>query len=178
MKNNVASHKIRGGQKGMTLIELVIYMSMLVVLLSAIVQSTLMLSTHYRAVRNTRDLEDSGINVIDRIVREARSASDVLPIAGGSFATTTFVTTDSVSGQSTTTSFYVVGDKLRISENGIDLGPLTKESVKVIGFDVKLIQNSNSKAIKIELSLLSDEATPAVIAKNFYNTVVIRGSYQ
>ncbi|MFM2383755.1 MAG: hypothetical protein RIQ72_327, partial [Candidatus Parcubacteria bacterium] len=91
---------------------------------------------------------------------------------------TTFVTTDSVSGQSTTTSFYVVGDKLRISENGIDLGPLTKESVKVIGFDVKLIQNSNSKAIKIELSLLSDEATPAVISKNFYNTVVIRGSYQ
>ncbi len=178
MKKDIAQYNIREGQKGMALIELVIYMSMLVVLLSAIVQSTLMLSTHYRAVRNTRDLEDSGINVIDRLVREARSASSVLPIAGGSFATTTFVTTDSVSGQSTTTSFYVVGDKLRISENGIDLGPLTKESVKVIGFDVKLIQNSNSQAIKIELSLLSDEATPAVISKNFYNTVVIRGSYQ
>lgn len=162
----------------MTLVEVLIYMSMLVMLLGAITQSVLMLSTHYRAVRNTRDLEDSAINVMDRLVREARSATDVLPIPGGSFATTTFVTTDTVSGQSTTTSFYVVGDKLRISENGIDLGSLTKESVKVTGFDVKLVQNSNSKAIKIELSLLSDEATPAVIAKVFYNSVVIRGSYQ
>jgi type II secretory pathway pseudopilin PulG len=178
MKKNTISHRVQKNQKGMTLVELIIYMSMLVLLLGAIIQSVLMLSTHYRAVRNTRDLEDSGINVMDRIVREARSATDVLPIAGGSFATTTFITTDSVTGLSTTTSFYVVSNKLHISENGVDLGPLTKESVRVIGFDVKLIQNSNSKAIKIDVSLLSDEATPAIIAKNFYNTVVIRGSYQ
>ncbi len=165
-------------KKGMTLVEVLVYISMLVMLLGVITQSVLMLSTHYRAVRNTRDLEDSAINVMDRLVREARNATDVLPIAVGSFATTTFITTDTVTEQSTTTSFYVVDDTLRISENGIDLGPLTKESVKVTGFDVTIIQNSNSKAIKIELSLVSDEATPAVIAKVFYNSVVIRGSYQ
>lgn len=166
-------------QSGMSLIELIIYMSMLVVLLGAITQSILMLSTHYRAVRNTRDIEDSAINVMDRLVREARSATDIAaPYPSTSFATTTFITTDFTTGQSTTTSFFVVGDKLRISENGVDLGPLTKESVRVTGFDVRVIQTSNSKAIKIDLSLLSDEATPAVISKNFYDTVVIRGSYQ
>lgn len=178
MKKTIAIYGKKSRQKGMSLVELVIYMSILVVLLSTIIQAVLMLSTHYRAVRNTRDLEDSGINVIDRIVREARSASSVV-VAGVSASTTaTFVTTDSVSGQSTTTRFFIVGDKLHISENNIDLGPLTKESVKVLGFELAAVQNSNSQALKIGISLLSDEATPAVISKNFYNTVVIRGSYQ
>jgi type II secretory pathway pseudopilin PulG len=165
--------------RGMSLVELMVYMSMLVVLLGAIVQSVLMLTTHYRAVRNTRDIEDSAINVLDRLVREARSATDVAtPYPNTSFATTTFIATDSVTGLSTTTSFYIVNEKLHISQNGVNLGPLTKESVRVTGFDVRVIQTSNSKAIKIDLSLLSDEATPAVISKNFYNTVVLRGSYQ
>lgn len=168
-------------KRGMSLIELVVYMSMLVILLSAITQSTLLLSTHYRAVRNTRDIEDSAIQVMDRLVREARSATDIVT-ASSTFivspSVVTFISTDSSSGQSTTTSFYVVNDKLRVSENGIDLGPLTKESVRVIGFTVYQITTSNSKALKIELSLLSDEATPAVISKNFYDTVVIRGTYQ
>lgn len=167
--------------KGMTLIEVLIYLSMLVVLLGAIIQSTLILSTHYRAVRNTRDIEDSAIAVLDRIVREARSADEILA-ASSTFLVSPgalgLVSNDLATGQSTTTRFYVTNSKLYISENGVELGPLTKESVKVIGFTLYQISSSNSTAVKIELSLQADEATPAVISKNFYDTVVLRGTYQ
>ncbi len=174
---HVSAHKSRG----MSLVELVIYMAMLVVLLSAIIQSVLILSTHYRGVRNTRDIEDSAIAVFDRLVREARSADDIVTasstflVSPGAVA---LLSTDATTGQSTTTRFFVSNGKVRISENGIDLGPLTKESVSVLGFTVYQITSSNSKGLKIELSLQADEATPAIISKNFYTTVVLRGTYQ
>ncbi len=167
--------------RGMSLIELLVYMSMLVLLLGTIVQSVLMITTNYRAVRNTREIEDSAISVLDRITRVARS-SDSINAASSTFqispGAVTFIATDLTSGQSTTTRFFVSGDKLYVSENNINQGPLTNESVKVIGFTLYQITTSNSVALKIELSLLSDEATPAVISKNFYSTVILRGTYQ
>jgi Tfp pilus assembly protein PilV len=180
--------KYRDRAKGMTLIEVLMYMSILVILLSAIVQTVLLLTTHYRAVRNTRDIEDSAIAVLDRLVRTARSADDI--VMSGTYGSSTpsgtdpgtisFILNDVASGQSTTTMFTVdrVTRRVVMYENGVYLGPITKESVSIIGFKITHIINSNSKAIRVELSLLSDQATPAVISKNFYDTVVLRGTYK
>lgn len=167
---------------GFTLLETLIYLSMLVVLLSAIVQAVLLLSTHYRAVRNTRDIEDSGIIALDRLVRTARNA-DSISAASSTFGVhpgvVTFVSNDLSSGQSTTTQFSInSGGRLVLYENGVYMGPLTKESVTVVGFIAHLITTSHSTAVRLEISLQSDQATPAVISKNFYDTVVLRGSYQ
>ncbi len=173
---------------GMTLIEIIIYMAMMVVLLGAIVQTVLLLTTHYRAVRNTRDIEDSAIAVIDRLVRTARSADDIVmdSVLGSSTpsgtdpSTISLISNDLSTGLSTTTMFTVdqTTKRVLLYENGVYLGPITKESVSVIGFKVSHIVSSNSKALRVELSLLSDQATPAVISKNFYNTVVLRGTYR
>lgn len=173
---------------GMTLIEILVYMAILVVLLGAITQTVLLLTTHYRAVRNTRDIEDSAIAVLDRLVRTARSADDIVmdSVLGSSTpsgtdpSTISLISNDAASGLSTTTTFTVdqVTKRVTLYENGVYLGPITKESVSVIGFKINHITNSNSKAIRIELSLLSDQATPAVISKNFYDTVVLRGTYR
>ena len=172
----------------MTVVEVLIYLSILVVMLAAITQSVLLLTTHYRAVRNTRDIEDSAIAVMDRVVRTARGADDIVMSSGlGSStpsgtdpSTISFITNDTSTGLSTTTMFTVdqATRKILLYENGVYLGPLTKESVLVIGFKVNHIISANSKAIRIELSLLSDQATPAVISKNFYDTVVLRGTYR
>lgn len=175
-------------RRGMTLVEVIIYLSILVVMLGAITQTVLLLTTHYRAVRNTRDIEDSAIAVMDRIVRTARGADDIVMTSaygsstpsGTDPSTISLITNDVATGQSTTTMFTVdqASRKILLYENGVYLGPLTKESVAVIGFKVTHIINANSKAIRIELSLLSDAATPAVISKNFYDTVVLRGTYR
>ncbi len=95
-------------------------------------------------------------------------------------STISLISNDAASGLSTTTTFTVdqVTKRVTLYENGVYLGPITKESVSVIGFKINHITNSNSKAIRIELSLLSDQATPAVISKNFYDTVVLRGTYR
>jgi type II secretory pathway pseudopilin PulG len=176
------------GKSGMTLLEVLIYMAILVVILGAIIQTVLLLTTHYRAVRNTRDIEDSAIAVLDRLVRTARSADDIVMSSaigsstpsGTDPSTISLIANDLTTGFSTTTTFTVDQTTKRVIlyENGIYLGPITKESVSVIGFKVTHIINSNAKALRVELSLLSDQATPAVISKNFYDTVVLRGTYR
>lgn len=170
--------------RGMSLVEVLVYMSILVLLLGAIIQTVLLLTTHYRAVRNTRDIEDSAIAVLDRLTRTARNADDIVIASstpsGTDPSAIALIATDAATGVSTTTVFTVdtVTKRVVLYENGIYLGPITKESVSVIGFKVIHIVSSNSKAIRVELSLLSDQATPAVISKNFYDTAVLRGSYQ
>ncbi len=174
----------RPRSSGMTLVEILIYMAIMVILLGAIVQTVLLLTTHYRAVRNTRDIEDSAIAVLDRLVRTARSADDIVTASstpsGTDPSTITFISTDTASGQSTTTTFSVdqIAKRVILYENGVYMGPITKESVSIIGFKMTHILSSRSKGIRVELSLLSDQATPAVISKNFYDTVVLRGSYR
>jgi len=167
-------------QRGMSMIEMIIYMSLMVVLLGAIVNTVLVLTTHYRAVRNTREIEDSAIAVLDTMSRYIRNADEYVTESSNflvSPASLTLRTSDASSGQSTTTSFYVSDGAIMIAENGIELGPLTKGSLSVVGFILRPISTAHSNAIKIELSMQSDQSAPNIISKNFYTTVVLRGSY-
>jgi type II secretory pathway pseudopilin PulG len=167
-------------KKGFTLVETIIYMAILIVLLAVIVNSVLLLTTHYRAVRNTREMEDSAIATFERMTRDIKDAdgfiasSTVLQVANGSLA---LFKQDIASGQSTTTEYYVENDRLYVRENGIVLGPLTKQSINVTALIFRRIDTGESTAFKIEMSLQTDQAAPNVISNNFYNTVVMRGSY-
>lgn len=166
--------------RGMSLVEMIIYLSLMVLLLGVIVNTVLVLTTHYRAVRNTREIEDSATAVIDNLSRQIKNADEYIA-ASSTFQTSpsriALVDRDYTTGNSTTTEFYVSNGKVMIAENGIELGPLTKESLVVVGFILKPITTSRSTAIKIELSMQSDQAAPSIISKNFYTTVVMRGSY-
>lgn len=174
--------KSRGGnQKGFSLVEMIIYMALLVILLATIVTSILSLTTHYRAVKNTREIEDSGIAVLDRMTRDIRNADGVLTdvsIFNVSPGTLTLVSTDSTTGISTTTMFRVESERVVVYENSVLVGPLTKNSVDILGFTIRHIDTPNADAIKIELSMQSDHAAPNIISRNFYSTVVLRGTYR
>lgn len=166
--------------RGFTLVETLVYMAILVVLLSAIVNAVLVLTTHYRAVRNTREMEDSVIAAFDRMTRDIRDAdgfiasATILNVANGSLS---LLEQDLSSGQSTTTDYYVENSRLYVRENGVVLGPLTKSSIKTTSLIFRRIDTANSNAFKIEMSMQTDQAVPNVISNNFYTTVVMRGSY-
>ncbi len=168
-------------QRAVSLIEMIIYMALLILLLGAIINSILVLTTHYRAVRNVREIEDSGISVLDRMTRDIRSADDVVTNASSfnvSPGTLTIISRDPASGQSTTTTFMVENERVVVYENGAYVGPLTKQSVAIVGFTVRLVDTANADAIKIELSMQSDQAAQNIVSKNFYSTVVMRGTYK
>ncbi len=171
----------QNSQKGMTLIETIIYMALLVLLLGAIINSILVLTTHYRAVRGVREIEDSGIAVLDRMTRDIRSADDVLTSVSNfnvSPGRLTVIARDPITGQGTTTAFLVENNRVVVYENGAYVGPLTKQSVVIVGFTVRLVDTANADAIKIELSMQSGQAVPNIVSKNFYSTVVMRGTYK
>lgn len=173
--------KRHNSEKAMTLIETLVYMSLLIILLAAIINSILVLTTHYRAVRSTREIEDTGIAILDRMTRDIRSADDVLTdssVFNVSPGTLSIISRDVTSGLSTTTVFYVSNGRFVVSENGVFLGPLSKAGVQIVGFTVRLVDTANADAIKIELSMQSDQAAPYIVSKNFYSTVVMRGTYK
>lgn len=167
-------------KKGFTLVETLIYMAILVVMLAAIVNSVLVLTTHYRSVKNTREMEDSAITAFERMTRDIRDAdgyvasSTVLNVANGSLS---LIEQDVASGQSTTTDYYVEDSHIMVRENGVVLGPLTKDSIEATSLIFRRIDTGNSIAFKIELSVQTNQAAPNVVSKNFYSTVVMRGSY-
>jgi hypothetical protein len=132
-------------------------------------------------VRSTREIEDSGIAIIDRMTRDIRSADDVLTdmsVFNVSPGTLAVVSRDVSTGMSTTTTFTVLNERLVVYENGIYVGPLSKQGITIVGFIVRLVDTSNADAVKIELSMQSDQAIPNIVSKNFYSTVVMRGTYK
>lgn len=178
---SLKTYKGYKNQKAMSLVEVLVYMSLLIVLLAAIINSILVLTTHYRAVKSTREIEDSGIAVLDRMTRDIRSADDILTdnsVFGVSPGTLTIVSRDAATGYSTTTVFRVENEKVVVYENGVLVGPLSKQSVAIVGFTLRLVDTANADAIKIELSMQSDQAAPNIVSKNFYSTVIMRGTYK
>lgn len=164
--------------RGYSLVELIIYMALMTVLLAGVVQSTLLLTQGYRNVKAVRNIENSAIYSMDRMVREIRNAKSVdgsqttYNSAAGSLKLNT---TDDV-GTAQTVRFYLSGGKLMLQRNGADIGPLSVSSANVSSLIFRLISTSTSQAIKIELTVESGTST-AYFTKNFYETATIRGTY-
>ena len=163
---------------GYSLIELIIYMALMTLLLAGVVQSTLLLTQGYRNVKAVRNIENSAIYSMDRMVREIRNAVSIdgsqtsYNTAQGSLKLNT---TDD-SGTAETVRFYVTGGKVMFQRNGSDVGPLSVSSATVSSLVFRSIATSTSQAIKIELTVESGTST-SYFTKNFYETATIRGSY-
>jgi type II secretory pathway pseudopilin PulG len=165
--------------KGFTIVELIVYLGILVLMLVAVVQSVVLLTSSYRNVKAIRDIEVSGMYIMDRMTRDIRSADSVSTIDSvfnTSPGTVVVSATDSTTGGSTTTKFTVENNMLHVYRNTTLLGPLNRQSTTVTNLAFRRIVTPVSSAIKIELTL-SAASTTSPISKNFYNTIVLRGSY-
>lgn len=156
--------------KGFSLIELVVYIAVLSILMVVVVQALLGISSSYSHIALKRSIEESAMTTLERISREIRNAHN-----GSAGASLSLSSTEG--GTTVTREFFVDGNQtLRLRENGVDRGPLTKSGIRVTTFSASLMSTSTSKAVKIDLAL---EATRGEVteADIFHTTVVMRGVY-
>ena len=149
-------------QKGFTLVETIVYAALFVIILGAIINSVFVLSTSYRHVKNVKNAQMSALTAMDRISREIRQANSV----NGSG--TSYNTPSGSLALDTGEEFYLSNGKIMMEQNNVSQGALTANSVQVGTLTFRPISTGNSEGIKIEMTIED---------KNFYNTVMLRGSY-
>lgn len=162
-------------KKGYSLVEVIAYIAMFTVLLSAVTYGTMVLVKSYRDTKSVRKVENSALASMDRMVREIRNATSV-DTGASSFGNSSGILTIN-NGPSTTTRFYLSNQRIYVDENGAVLGPITLSSVRVTSLIFRHIATTTSEAIKIEMTMAGHTSSPSV-SENFYNTAVLRGSYE
>jgi prepilin-type N-terminal cleavage/methylation domain-containing protein len=161
-------------QKGFTLTEMLIYVSILSMLMVVVISTLVTMTRSYNTLKVSKRLNHAAVASMERITREIRGAQSI------SIAQSTF---DAHPGRlylqtasATTTEFFLDGGILKLNQNGSYVGPLTSDEVQVTSLKFGRITTANSEAVRIDLTLESTVGNKTEI-ETFYGTAVLRGSY-
>ncbi|MFA6536659.1 MAG: hypothetical protein WCT25_04510 [Candidatus Paceibacterota bacterium] len=163
---------------GISLVEILIYVAVMTMFLILIVNAVQSFSKSYRSMHSAQNVELSAETALERLTREIRGATsvDTAQSTLGSSPGILFLNTTDDAGTALTVKFFLSGQVLHVSENGVDQGPLTSSAVRVTNLVFRSITATKSKAVKIELATESGSGSD-YRSKSFYSTVVMRGSY-
>ena len=162
-------------KQGYSLVEMVLYVSILSVFFIIIVNSLLSFTKPYREILALRVVERSGLDSMERIVREVRAATTV-DTANSTLSSSPGVLSlvSTYNNISTTTKFYISNNVLNVDVNGVYQGPLSAGSTSITNLTFYHLTNGVSSAIKINMTI---EAVVGNVTKTkkYSTTVVLRG---
>ncbi len=157
---------------GFTLLEVLVYLSILIVVSTVAVSLLISLDDIIDRYKVDTALYRSGTNVMEQVVVELRR--------GDEFNVASSVLNDSATGTvainngATTTVMSRVGDELILTVNGVEYGNLLQDSVAVTGFTVYKSDTASGTFVRVKLELT---ATVEAVTKtiDLYGGAVIRG---
>jgi len=165
--------KAYNSQKGFSLLEMLIYVSILSLLLVVVIGVLTSVARSYDTLKISKTLNHAAIVSLERITREVRNASGVQ-------------TGQSIFGSSPgrlylssgvdTVDFYISEGMLMINKNGAFEGPLTSPDVSIIDLVFNYSTTTRSEFVTVNMTLQSGTSTKMRTEK-FYSTIVLRGSY-
>ena len=157
--------------QGYAILELIFYISFFAVLSIAVISSMLTMSRSFK--ETAIYLKASrGAEIIERMVRETRNANAINTIS----TTSLKLNTTNGAGVATTVEFTLAGTDIELRENNSLIGDLDAPNITIESLSFTEITTTAGKAIKMQLSVsLGDD--PLNRTFDFYDTVVLRGSY-
>lgn len=161
--------------KGFSLVEMLVYMFILVLLLAVIMNIIISTVKSARTIRALRNIENSAILGMERIVREVRQAGSVdsgLSVFDINPGVLVLGGLDS-NGNPRTVEFYLSSGKLMIKENGIETGALTQTDTQVDSLIFHHFVGPNSEGIRAEINIESGTSTYYRV-ENFYLSALLR----
>jgi prepilin-type N-terminal cleavage/methylation domain-containing protein len=164
-------------QRGFSLVEMIIYIGILALMLTIIVNMLFIMSTSGRALVASKNIENAGAFSLERVTREIRNASSVdagQSVLGSSPGVLALNGTD-LNGSAHTIKFLLSSNSLHVVDNGVDQGSLTGVATKVTNLVFTQVVTPNSQAIRIQMTIESGTST-AYKSENFYTTTIMRGS--
>ena len=164
--------------KGYTLPEMLVYISLVTLLLLVIIETALSLGEAHKRSRAYLDINSSAISAFSRFSRDIRKSTSVdtinstLDASSGKLA----LLMKKSDGTNDATTFYLSSGTVKVEENGVYQGDITPSGMEVSNLTFRKFSLSTTTAIRIEMTLAPD-ASSSVPALNFYDTYVMRGSY-
>lgn len=167
--------QIKSNKRGYTLVEAIIYVSVLAVFFIIIVNSLVSFTKPYRNILVLRTIDRSGLEAMEKLSREIKKSTAVDLIAstfGTNPGVLSLVATSN--GFSTTTRLYLDNGILKVDVNGVYYGPLTNSTTTVTNLVFNRMTSGVSSAIKIDMTI---QMTNGSIIKNksYHSTVIIKG---
>jgi len=160
------------GKNGYTLLEILVYASLLALMIALIANSTASLMQIVRDAKGERELRASAEAALERIAREVRLAetidagASILDAHPGELVLTTI---DPFTENSQTVTFSFDNGRIMVQKGAEPIDYLTSDSVSVTNLVFRhIINGSVSETIRTELT---------ADGKNFYTTTVLRRSY-
>ncbi len=156
---------------GYAILELLFYISLFAILTIVVIDSMITMARSFKETTIQEQLVQSG-TIMERMSREIRQAVDINSISGSDLK----LDTKDASGNSKTVEFVLSGTDIHFLENNVLTGNLNTPNTAVTAVSFTSIVTNKSTAIKVVLSVRSvnDSLNRSV---NFYDTIVLRGSY-
>ena len=162
--------------KGFSLIEMMVYITILVFMLLIIIDVVVSVAKAERIVVAVRNVEGSAISTLERMGREVR-ASDSIDVANSAFGVDLGVLTlnaTDANGTARTVKFSLSGGRVHLMENGVDGGALSLSSTTVTSLILtRFYSSSLVEGVRVQMTLTSGTST-AYRTETFYSSVTLR----
>ncbi|MEK7649633.1 MAG: hypothetical protein AAB367_01555 [Patescibacteria group bacterium] len=174
----VKSLRIKSGQAGSTLFEVLVYVAIFVLMSIAVARGFGQAGSLFTVSRNERRASSVAQVTLDRIVREIRLACDVESVTPTSIQLRSYSDFEPATGQACNTSKTISLASQRISLNGVPLTPLGGVSINALQFQsvVMPANFAGSQAVRVGISVIAGSGS-GQISRMYYATAVLRQSY-
>ena len=166
-------------KRGFSLIEMLIYLSILGAIFTLFTNSLLAISRSYAVLKKLTALDSGAIASMERITREIREATSVdltQSTLGSNPGVLVLNQVDSF-GSTSKLKFSLTNQVLHIARDSTDQGVLLPSSITAPLLIFYSLDSGISKAVKIEMQLRDSEGG-ATRNQSYYSTVILRGSYK
>lgn len=162
-------------KNGFSLVEVLVYISILTLVLSIIIGSLITMAQIQERVIAGKAVDRSAVVALDRILREVR-LSDSIDTVNSVFDVPESVLSVEREGVSGPIKFYVLNDVFYLDKEGSTYR-LINEKVVVENFSVFRIEAGESEAVRVNL-VLSYPYSDGSVEQSFYITAILRGSLE
>lgn len=161
--------------KGFSLLEMLVYIAILVLMLGIIMEITISVVRSHKAIKASKNVENSAMSSLERITREIRQADSVNTLSSifdSSPGKLVLLGTDAF-GNPRTVEFYLDSGSVLLKENGADLGSLSQPEAEVNSLIFHLFSNPLSSGVRVEIEVESGTSTHYK-SENFYSSATLR----
>lgn len=165
-------------EKGFTLVELLVYMSGLLILGSVLILMIVQFYGLYKEIIVVPRADRVGLILVDRITKDIRGA-DSIDVFESQFGTTNGVLklTERVNESIVTKTFSVENGRVQYQEDSSSPVPLSSNDFTVSNFNFTFVQTGISQAIRFNLELQFDSAE-GLDTRTYTGFAILRESYE
>ncbi|HEU4677668.1 MAG TPA: type II secretion system protein [Candidatus Paceibacterota bacterium] len=161
-------------KRGFTLIEMLVYVSVMLLIAVGLITTFHSLDTVLLKNRDDRALTESASVALERMGSALRGAT-IVDTGASTLGTSPGVLT--LIAGATTTTFSLSGGRVILSENGEEVGPLTGSDVTVDDLRFTHYVGTATELVRVALTL-TRVGSVSTSTRTFYSSEVLRGSYE